>query len=235
MTGAAILQLEDVHTYYGASHALQGVSLHVADGELVCLLGRNGTGKSTTIGSIIGFNRPRRGRVVFRSTEITGYAPYRIAALGIGLVPQGRRIFRDLTVHENLTMVASERGGPWTPRKVFQVFPRLEERQSNMGDQLSGGEQQMLAIGRALLMNPSLILMDEPSEGLAPLVVADIGNVIREIKQQGMSVLLVEQNLAFALALADRCYVLSKGRVVHEAPPESLRRNEDVTHQYLGI
>jgi branched-chain amino acid transport system ATP-binding protein len=235
MTSAAILRMDDVHTYYGASHTLQGVSLFVAEGELVCLLGRNGVGKSTTIGSIIGFNRPRRGRIIFRGTDITGKPPHRIAAGGIGLVPQGRRIFRDLTVLENLTMVASERRGPWNPRKVFEVFPRLEERQSNMGDQLSGGEQQMLAIGRALLMNPSLLLMDEPSEGLAPLVVADIARVIRELKEQGMSGLLVEQNLAFALPVADRCYVLSKGRIVHESTPDALMRNEDVTRQYLGV
>ena len=235
MTRPAILQLEDVHTYYGDSHALQGVSLSVAEGELVCLMGRNGAGKSTTIGAVIGFNRPRRGQVSFRGTDITRYPPYRIAAGGIGLVPQGRRIFRDLTVRENLTMVASEHSGPWTMRRVFQVFPLLEERQLNMGDQLSGGEQQMLAIGRALLMNPSLILMDEPSEGLAPMVVADIGRVIREVRQQGISVLLVEQNLPFGLSLADRCYVLNKGRIVHESTPDALRGNEAVTGQYLGV
>jgi len=235
MTASALLRLNEIHTYYGDSHVLQGISLDVAEGELVCLLGRNGAGKSTTIGSIVGFNQPRRGQVTFRGTDITGQPSYRIASRGIGLVPQGRRIFRDLTVRENLTMVASEQRGPWTLPKVFAVFPRLEERQRNMGDQLSGGEQQMLAIGRALLMNPSLVLMDEPSEGLAPLVVTDIGNVIREIRQQGMSVLLVEQNLAFALSLADRCYVVSKGRIVHESTPEALSGNEDITRQYLGV
>jgi branched-chain amino acid transport system ATP-binding protein len=230
-----MLEVQDIHTYYGASHALQGVSLTVKPGELVCLLGRNGAGKSTTIASIIGFNRPRRGRVVFLGTDVTGWAPYRIAALGIGLVPQGRRIFRDLTVRENLTMTASAEPGAWTADRVFSLFPRLKERQSNMGDQLSGGEQQMLAIGRALLMNPSLILMDEPSEGLAPLVMAEIARVVRDVKAQGVSVLLVEQNLPFALSLADRCYVLNKGRVVHESTPEGLRRNDEVTGQYLGV
>ena len=235
MSGGSILELEDVHTYYGASHALQGVSLFVAEGELVCLLGRNGAGKSTTIGSIIGFNRASRGRIRFRHTEITQLPPYRIAALGIGLVPQGRRIFRDLTVAENLAIAAAERRGPWTSGKVLEVFPRLAERHSNMGDELSGGEQQMLAIGRALLMNPDLLLMDEPSEGLAPLVVADIARAIREVRQHGTSVLLVEQNLAFGLSLADRCYLLSKGQVVHESTAEALRGNHEVTTQYLGV
>ena len=230
-----MLEVQEIHTYYGASHALQGVSLTVKPGELVCLLGRNGAGKSTTIGSIIGFNRPRRGRVVFLGMDVTGWAPYRIAALGIGLVPQGRRIFRDLTVRENLTMSASLEPGAWTADRVFSLFPRLKERQSNMGDQLSGGEQQMLAIGRALLMNPTLILMDEPSEGLAPLVMAEIARVVRDVKEQGVSVLLVEQNMPFALSLADRCYVLNKGRVVHESTPEGLRRNDEVTGQYLGV
>jgi branched-chain amino acid transport system ATP-binding protein len=235
MTISAILQMEDVHTYYGDSHVLQGISLHVAQGELVCLLGRNGAGKSTTIGSIIGFNPPRRGHVTFRGTEITRCPPYQIATSGVGLVPQGRRIFRDLTVRENLTMAASTERGFWTTRKVFQLFPRLEERQRNRGDQLSGGEQQMLAFGRALLMNPSLILLDEPSEGLAPFVITEISVVIRKIKDEGMAILLVEQNLSFALLLADRCYVLNKGRIVHESSADALRQNGEVTRQYLGV
>jgi len=230
-----ILELQDVHTYYGASHALQGVSLVVAEGELVCLLGRNGAGKSTTIGSIIGFNRPRSGSVRFRSTEISRFPAYRIAALGIGLVPQGRRIFRDLTVAENLSIAASEQRGPWTTAIVLEVIPRLVERSANKGDELSGGEQQMLAIGRALLKNPELLLMNEPSEGLAPLVVADIAKAIREVRQHGTSVLLVEQNLPFGLSLADRCYLLSKGQVVHESTAEALRTNHGVTTQYLGV
>jgi branched-chain amino acid transport system ATP-binding protein len=235
MAAQAILELENVHTFYGDSHALQGVTLHVGQGELVCLLGRNGAGKSTTIGSIIGFCRPKQGRIQFQGVDITGDTPSRIATRGIGLVPQGRRIFRDLTVEENLTVMAAERRGPWTRNMVFKVFPRLEERLSNMGDQLSGGEQQMLAIGRALLMNPDLILMDEPSEGLAPIIVESIGGVIRAVREQGISVLLVEQNLPFALSLADRCYVLNKGRVVHEATADDLNQNADVTNQYLAV
>jgi branched-chain amino acid transport system ATP-binding protein len=235
MSISAILQMREVHTYYGESHVLQGISLDVRQGELVCLLGRNGAGKSTTIGSIIGFNPPRYGHVTFRGNEITHSAPYHIAASGVGLVPQGRRIFRDLTVLENLTIVASQQNGFWTTRKVFELFPRLEERQSNRGDQLSGGEQQMLAFGRALMMNPGLILMDEPSEGLAPLIINEISGVIRKIKNEGTAILLVEQNLPFALLLADRCYVLNKGRIMHESSADALRQNEEVTKKYLGV
>jgi branched-chain amino acid transport system ATP-binding protein len=235
MSISTILQMREVHTYYGESHVLQGVSLDVRQGELVCLLGRNGAGKSTTIGSIIGFNPPRYGHVTFRGNEITDLSPYHIAASGVGLVPQGRRIFRDLTVLENLTIVASQQNGFWTSRKVFELFPRLEERQSNRGDQLSGGEQQMLAFGRALMMNPGLILMDEPSEGLAPLIINEISGVIRKIRDEGTAILLVEQNLPFALLLADRCYVLNKGRIVHESSADALRQNDVVTKKYLGV
>jgi branched-chain amino acid transport system ATP-binding protein len=215
-----MLQVEDIHTYYGDSHILQGVSLNVNDGELVCLVGRNGAGKTTTIRSIIGFNRPRAGHIVFNGTDTTGLPPYKIAGLGIGLVPQGRRIFPDLSVQENL-LFAHKRGGPWDLNKVYQVFPRLKERQKNRGDQLSGGEQQMLAIARALLMNPALMLMD--------------GRIIKEVKGEGLSVLPVEQNLALGLSVADRCYVLNKGHIVYESSPEELRQNEQVKHQYLGV
>ena len=228
-----MLQVDDIHTYYGDSHILQGVSLKVNDGELVCLVGRNGAGKTTTIRSIIGFNKPRAGQVVFDGKNLTGQAPFRIAGSGIGLVPQGRRIFPDLTVQENL-LFAHKRGS-WDLNKVYQVFPRLKERQKNRGDQLSGGEQQMLAIARALLMNPKLILMDEPSEGLAPLIVREIGRIIRDVKNEGLSVLLVEQNLALGLSVADRCYVLNKGQIVYESSPDELRQNEQVKHQYLGV
>jgi len=228
-----MLQVEDIHTYYGDSHILQGVSLTVNSGELVCLVGRNGAGKTTTIRSVIGFNKPRMGKVTYEGKDLTGLAPYKIAAQGIGLVPQGRRIFPDLSVRENLMFAAKK--GLWDLNKVYQVFPRLRERQSNRGDQLSGGEQQMLAIGRALLMNPSLILMDEPSEGLAPLIVKEIGRVIREVKKEGLSVLLVEQNLALGLSVADRCYVLNKGQIVYESEPDQLRQNEQIKAQYLGV
>ena len=230
-----MLQVEDVHTYYGDSHILQGVSLTVGSGELVCLVGRNGAGKTTTIRSIIGFNKPRAGKVVFDGKDTTGLPPYRIAGLGIGLVPQGRRIFPDLSVQENLLFAHNKKRGSWDLNKVYQVFPRLKERQRNRGDQLSGGEQQMLAIARALLMNPSLILMDEPSEGLAPLIVREIGRIIKEVKGEGLSVLLVEQNLALGLSVADRCYVLNKGQIVYESSPDELRQNEQVKHQYLGV
>jgi branched-chain amino acid transport system ATP-binding protein len=230
-----MLQVEDVHTYYGDSHILQGVSLKVNSGELVCLVGRNGAGKTTTIRSIIGFNKPRAGHIVFDGKDTTGMPPYRIAGLGIGLVPQGRRIFPDLSVQENLLFAYNKKRGSWDLNKVYKVFPRLKERQKNRGDQLSGGEQQMLAIARALLMNPSLILMDEPSEGLAPLIVREIGRIIKEVKDEGLSVLLVEQNLALGLSVADRCYVLNKGHIVYESSPDELRQNERVKHQYLGV
>ncbi|MDE3075257.1 MAG: ABC transporter ATP-binding protein [Chloroflexota bacterium] len=230
-----MLQVEDIHTYYGDSHILQGVSLEVKAGELVCLVGRNGAGKTTTIRSVIGFNKPRAGQIVYQGRRVTGDPPYHIAKLGNGLVPQGRRIFPDLTVRENLLFAANKKRGSWDINKVFEVFPRLKERQNNRGDQLSGGEQQMLAIARALLMNPQLILMDEPSEGLAPLIVREIGRIIEEVKAEGLSVLLVEQNLALALSVADRCYVLNKGQIVYESSPEELRHNDQIKHQYLGV
>jgi branched-chain amino acid transport system ATP-binding protein len=229
-----MLTVEDIHTYYGESHILQGLSLEVRSGELVCLVGRNGAGKTTTIRSIIGYNAPRSGRIRFLQQDIAGLPPYRIAERGIALVPQGRGIFPDLTVKENLNF-AAKAGGPWNEERAFAVFPRLKERQNNRGNQLSGGEQQMLAIARALLMNPKLILMDEPSEGLAPLIVREIGRIIRELKGEGLSVLLVEQNLALGLSVADRCYVLNKGRVVYEGTSQVLRQDESVKHQYLGI
>jgi branched-chain amino acid transport system ATP-binding protein len=229
-----VLAVDGIHTYYGDSHILQGVSLTVQPGELVCLLGRNGVGKTTTMNSIIGFNRPRVGRVVLNGRNVTGLQPYRIASEGVGLVPQGRRIFAPLSVKENLVFAETHKG-PWNLATVYELFPRLLERQRNRGDTLSGGEQQMLAIGRALLMNPKLLLMDEPSEGLAPLVIREIGRVIGELKRAGMAVLLAEQNLALALSVADRCYVLHKGQVVFESTAEALRQDEDVKHRYLGV
>jgi branched-chain amino acid transport system ATP-binding protein len=229
-----VLSVEGIHTYYGESHILQGVSLEVNAGELVVLLGRNGAGKTTTISSIIGFNRPRAGRVVLNGRNVTGQPPYAIATAGVGLVPQGRRIFAPLTVKENLVF-AETRKGPWTLARVYELFPRLEERQHNRGNSLSGGEQQMLAIGRALLMNPGLLLMDEPSEGLAPLVVREIGRIIGELKESGIAILLAEQNLAMALAVADRCYVLNKGQVVVAATAESLKADEQVKQRFLGL
>jgi branched-chain amino acid transport system ATP-binding protein len=229
-----VLVVDSIHTYYGESHILQGVSLQVNAGELVALLGRNGAGKTTTMSSIIGFLRPRAGKVMVAGRDMTGKPPYSIAAVGVGLVPQGRRIFAPLSVRENLVFAQSARG-PWTLARVYELFPRLEERQQQRGNTLSGGEQQMLAIGRALLMNPSVLLMDEPSEGLAPLIVRDIGRIIGELKQSGMAILLAEQNLAMALSVADRGYVLNKGQVVAEASAEALREDEELKHRYLGV
>jgi branched-chain amino acid transport system ATP-binding protein len=229
-----MLVVDGIHTYYGESHILQGVSLEVNAGELVALLGRNGAGKTTTMNSIIGFLRPRVGRVMVSGRDMTGRPPYAIAGIGVGLVPQGRRIFAPLSVRENLVFAQTPRG-PWTLARVYQLFPRLEERQYQRGNTLSGGEQQMLAIGRALLMNPSLLLMDEPSEGLAPLIVRDIGRIIGELKQSGIAILLAEQNLAMALSVADRCYVLNKGQVVAESSAEALREDEELKHRFLGV
>jgi branched-chain amino acid transport system ATP-binding protein len=229
-----VLVVEGIHTYYGESHILQGVSLEVNPGELVALLGRNGAGKTTTMNSIIGFNRPRAGKVSLLGREITGHAPHAIANAGVGLVPQGRRIFAPLSVRENLVFAQSSRGD-WTLERIYELFPRLLERQHVRGTALSGGEQQMLAIGRALLMNPRVLLMDEPSEGLAPLIVREIGRIIGELKQSGMAILLAEQNLAMALSVADRCYVLNKGTVVAEAPAAQIRADDELKHHYLGV
>jgi len=229
-----MLVVDEIHTYYGESHILQGVSLEVNAGELVALLGRNGAGKTTTMNSIIGFLRPRKGKVLVSGRDVTSKPPYAIAGIGVGLVPQGRRIFAPLSVRENLVFAQSARG-PWTLSRVYELFPRLEERQNQRGNTLSGGEQQMLAIGRALLMNPSLLLMDEPSEGLAPLIVRDIGRIIGELKQSGIAILLAEQNLAMALSVADRCYVLNKGQVVAEETAEVLGADEELKHRFLGV
>jgi branched-chain amino acid transport system ATP-binding protein len=229
-----MLSLDTIHTYYGDSHILQGVSLEVQAGELVALLGRNGAGKTTTMRSIIGFNRPRAGRVTFEGRDVTHLPSFSMAKLGVGLVPQGRRIFAPLSVRENLVF-AQRKGGPWTLDRVYDLFPRLKERQLIRGTALSGGEQQMLAIGRALLMNPKLLLLDEPSEGLAPLVVREIGQIIAELKTAGMAILLAEQNLALALAVSDRCYVLNRGQVVHSSSTDEMRTNDEVKERYLGV
>ncbi|MBX5491141.1 MAG: ABC transporter ATP-binding protein [Chloroflexi bacterium] len=231
-----MLALEDVHAYYGESHILHGVSLHVAPGEAVALLGRNGAGKTTTIRTIIGFTPARTGRVVFRERDVTRLPPYQISRLGVGLVPQGRRIFPDLTVAENLKIAArGSRNGGWSLDKVYGYFPRLRERHRQLGGSLSGGEQQMLAIGRALMTNPALLLMDEPSEGLSPLLVREIARIVGELKRERLSILLVEQNLPFALSLADRLYVMNKGQIVFEGTAAELTAAEAVKHQYLGV
>jgi len=231
-----MLEVEEIHTYYGESHILQGVSLSVARGQVVALLGRNGMGKTTLIRSIIGFTPPRSGRVTFAGAEITRMSSDRIVGMGMALVPQGRRIFPSLTVLENLTVAARARAGQgWNPDRVFALFPRLSERLTHRGNKLSGGEQQMLAIGRALMTNPALLLMDEPTEGLAPLLVREVGRALAELKAQGLSILLVEQSLPFALKVADHVNVLSRGRVVHSGSPTELWANEEVKSRYLGL
>lgn len=232
-----ILQCRDVHTYYGDSYVLQGLSLGVGEGSVVALLGRNGMGKTTTIRSIIGFTPPRSGRVHFKGRDVVGLPSHRIAQMGIGLVPQGRRIFPSLSVEENLTM--SARGGndadAWTLEKVYGLFPVLHERAKIGGSLLSGGEQQMLSIGRALMTNPDLILMDEPSEGLSPLMVQEIGRSIKGLARRGLSILLVEQNVPMALSVADYVYVISRGTIVYESTPAELRNNEKARTEYLGV
>jgi branched-chain amino acid transport system ATP-binding protein len=232
-----MLEVRDVHTYYGDSYVLQGVSLTVARAQVVALLGRNGMGKTTLIRTVIGFTPPRRGQVRFKEQDVTGWAPNRIVALGLGLVPQGRRVFPSLSVLENLGVAARSRNGsaPWTVERVIALFPRLGERAQHRAGKLSGGEQQMLAIARALMTNPEMLLMDEPTEGLAPLLVQEVGRVIGQLKAAGLPILLVEQNLALALSVADHVHVLSRGRIVHSGPPAELREDDEVKSRYLGV
>ncbi|HXZ44101.1 MAG TPA: ABC transporter ATP-binding protein [archaeon] len=231
-----MLTAEKLHTYYGESHVLQGVSLVVGQGQVVALLGRNGVGKTTLIRSLIGFTPARQGRVVFKGTDITHLPPFRAVAMGMGLVPQGRRIFPSLSVAENLRVAAKGNGKDgWNLERVYALFPRLRERASHPGNKLSGGEQQMLAIGRALMTNPDLLLMDEPTEGLAPLLVQEVGKAIGELKRNGLSILLVEQSLPFALRVADHAHVLSRGCIVHSSSPAELFANEDVKSRFLGL
>jgi branched-chain amino acid transport system ATP-binding protein len=232
-----MLELKDVHTYYGDSYILQGISLKVHDSSVVALLGRNGMGKTTTIRTIIGFNPPRRGMITFGGKVINGMPANKISQMGIGLIPQGRRIFPSLTVVENLTMAARNNNRPnaWTLDKVYELFPRLKERAKNPGNLLSGGEQQMLTIARALMTNPSLLLMDEPSEGLAPIVVKEVGRIIAALKKHGFSILLVEQNLSMALRVADYIYIISRGQIVYESTPKELRASEEIKAKYLGV
>ncbi len=233
-----MLEVETVHTYYGESHILHGVSLRVAAGEAVAILGRNGAGKTTLIRSIVGFTPPRAGTVRLEGRVIHRLPPYRIARLGIGLVPQGRRIFAPLTVRENLLLGArpADGGGAgWTEERVLSLFPRLRERAGQSGGTLSGGEQQMLAVARALLTNPRLLLLDEPSEGLAPLVVREIGRVLARLKGEGLSILLVEQNLLLALRVADRVYVMNKGQIVYHGAPSELDASDEVKRRFLGV
>jgi branched-chain amino acid transport system ATP-binding protein len=229
-----MLQVSDLHTFYGESHVLHGVTLEVGAGSIVGVVGRNGMGKTTLIRSIMGLTPPRSGSIRFAGRELRGVPTHLIAQYGIALVPQGRRIFPSLTVEENL--LAAARGqGPWSLDAVYGLFARLWERRHHRGHQLSGGEQQMLAIGRALMTNPRLLLMDEPSEGLAPRLVEEVGDVLRDLRARGQSILLVEQNLGLVLRTVDRVYVLSKGRVVWSGPPEELERREAILSEHLGV
>jgi branched-chain amino acid transport system ATP-binding protein len=235
-----MLDVDGIHTYYGESHVLHGVSLSVGPGEAVALLGRNGAGKTTLIRSIIGFTPPRDGRVLLDGQAIQQWPPHRIARGGLALVPQGRRIFAPLTVRENLVLGARaprSAGGldGWTLERVFDLFPRLRERADQAGGTLSGGEQQMLAVGRALLTNGRVLLLDEPSEGLAPLIVREIGRILVRLKGERLPILLVEQNYHLALGVADRVYVMSKGQIVYEGTPAELGANEEVKRRYLGV
>ncbi len=229
-----ILRVEEVHTYYGLVHMLQGVSLEVGEGEVVALLGRNGAGKTTAIKSIMGLVPPRRGRVVFKGEDITGLPPHVVAARGIAYVPASRGIFSALTAMENLQIV-HRKGARWAPEDVFAMFPKLAELRGRRGRFLSGGEQQMLAIGRALVTDPSLMLLDEPSQGLAPLVVEAVMEMLRRLKGEGMSMVLVEQNVELALDLADRVAILDQGAKVFEGAAAVLKSDDAVVAQYLGV
>jgi branched-chain amino acid transport system ATP-binding protein len=232
----SLLEVQDIHTYYQDSYVLQGVSLKVEKGTVVVILGRNGVGKTTLIRSIIGFNPPRRGKIIYQGQDITHQESFRSVRLGIGLVPQGRRIFSSLTVKENIEIAAQKQGAsPWTLDRLLSLFPQLRGRLYTRGGKLSGGEQQMLACSRALIGNPDLLLMDEPSEGLSPIVIQEIGQIIDEIKARGLSILLVEQNFSFALKLADYVYVMSKGTIVYESEPKELWENIEIKSSYLGI
>jgi branched-chain amino acid transport system ATP-binding protein len=222
---SAALEALNVHTYYGKSHILHGVSLKVAEGKITTLLGRNGAGKSTTLRSLMGLTPAREGKITIFGTDTTQMPPFQIAALGVGYVPEGRRVFANLTVDENLR-VPLERSGSWTIPRVYELFPRLAERKMNRGRQLSGGEQEMLAIARALLLNPKLLMLDEPSQGLAPLVVSEVFRIVTEMRREGISVLLVEQNARMSLEIADFAYVLDNGRVVYSGTARELAADE---------
>jgi len=229
-----MLSIQDVHTYYGDSYILQGVTLDLKPGQVVALLGRNGVGKTTLARSIIGLTPAKRGTIRFKDTDITRLPAHRIARMGIGLVPQGRRVFPSLTVKEHLQVTARGRGN-WPIEKVLELFPNLQNRLRSFAGKLSGGEQQMLAAARALVGNPALLLMDEPTEGLAPLMVRELGRAIESLKATGTSILLIEQQLAFALRYADVVFIMSKGRIVHHCTPAELAADAETKSRYLGV
>lgn len=229
----ALLEVREVETFYGSSQALFGASLAVARGSVVALMGRNGMGKTTTVRSIMGLARIAGGEIRFEDRAITGLPSYRIALLGLGLVPEGRQIFPNLTVRENL--VATARRGPWNLDRVFDLFPRLQERQGNMGSQLSGGEQQMLAIGRALATNPALLILDEATEGLAPLIREEIWSCLGLLKREGQSILVIDKNVEQLTGIADRLFIMEKGRTVWDGAPADLRADPELQQRYLGL
>jgi branched-chain amino acid transport system ATP-binding protein len=232
-----MIEVRDLHTYRGINYVLQGVNLRIGDGACTVLLGRNGMGKTTLVHTIMGLIRPRSGRITLDDEELVGKQPFQIAQRGLALIPQGRRIFPSLTVEENLTLAArgTTSSGAWTLERLYDLFPNLKDRRRNRGGQLSGGEQQMLAVGRALLTNPSLLLMDEPSEGLAPVIVERIGEIMADLRRSGLSIFLVEQNYGLATDSADLIYILSNGQVVWQGSTSELERTAAVRETHLGI
>ncbi len=232
-----MIEVADLHTYRGLNYVLQGVNLRIEEGACTVLLGRNGMGKTTLVHTIMGMLRPRSGRITLGDEELVGKQPFQIARRGIALIPQGRRIFPSLTVEENLALAVRGQGGDdaWTIERVYDLFGNLAERRRHRGGQLSGGEQQMLAVGRALVANPSLLLMDEPSEGLAPVIIERVGEILADLRRGGLSIFLVEQNYGLATALADTIYILSNGRVVWQGTPGELEDSASVRETYLGV
>jgi len=238
MAEASLLALDGVETCYGRSQVLFGISLRIAPGEMVTLMGRNGMGKTTTVRSIMGLTPAMAGSIRFEGAEIRTAPPYRVAQCGIGLVPEGRQVFPNLTAHENLVATAAQRTGtrdPWTLPKVYDLFPRLAERAGSLGNQLSGGEQQMLAIGRALMTNPRLLILDEATEGLAPLIRLEIWRCLARLKAQGLSILVIDKNVAALTEIADRHYLIERGRIVWTGTSPELAAAPDIQHRYLGI
>jgi len=231
--GTAALEAQGLHTFYGKSHILHGVDLTVAAGRITTLLGRNGAGKTTTLRSLMGLTPAREGRVIVFGQDTTRWPTFRIAAAGVGYVPEGRRIFANLSVEENL-LVPIERPGPWSMARIYEVFPRLWERRQSRGRQLSGGEQEMLAIGRALLLNPRLLILDEPSQGLAPLIVREVFRIVAQMRDEGISVLLVEQNVRMSLEIADHAFVLDNGAIVYDGPARELAGDEERVQALAG-
>jgi branched-chain amino acid transport system ATP-binding protein len=233
-----LLEVQDIHSYYDKSHILHGISMEIQPGEMVCLLGRNGVGKSTTLKSIIGLVRPQSGSIRLKGVQVSGNPPFKIARMGIGYVPEERRIFKSLSTHENLLIgmkPGESKDSRWTIDKIYQAFPRLKERKNNKGAHLSGGEQQMLTVARTLMGNPELILIDEPTEGLAPLIVKDVLNMLSQVLESGISILMVEQNFKAAIRVASRFYVMGKGKIVFNGDKAALLAAEDIRTNYLEV